>query len=333
MSEIKSISYEDVPLLSSGYLPVSDLHQMYYEVCGKAEGLPVVSLHGGPGAGFSQKSKRYFNPEKYQSIFFDQRGCGRSTPLRELTENTTENLVADMEKLREHLGLEKWIIFGGSWGATLALVYAIHHPERVLGMVINGVFLANQEGGELLHGAQSTASVFFPEAAEKHHQRFAGKGVHQAYAEMTSLDAEKAKSAAIDLLLYEGVLCGMDFNNKKAEAERLEAEKLLSEEEKIKAREAFEDFAHTHSLLEAHYTVNNFFMEENFILKNADKLKGIPLRIVQGRYDMVCPPKSAWALSKAVEGSEIQFMPHAGHSGSEMEVELITALESLPVHK
>lgn len=329
LSTKPSIFHEDVAVIKSGYLEVSDLHQIYYEVCGKKSGIPIIYLHGGPGAGFSEKNKRYFNPEKYQSIFFDQRGCGRSLPLNELRENTTTDLIQDMEKLRLHLGVEKWILFGGSWGSTLALSYAIKHPEHVLGMVLYGIFLANQENVDLLHGPHSTASIFFPEVAEKEHQRFLGKGIHQAYAEITSTNKTVAISASVDLLLYEGALCGMDFNNKKEEQARLEAEKSLSTAEKKSLKEGFEAFAFTHSLLESHYTINRFFMEEHYILNNAHKLKDIPLQIIHGRYDMICPPKFAWALHKAVPKSKIQFIPHAGHSGSEMGQELMHALEAL----
>lgn len=285
----------------SGFLRVSPLHELYWEEAGNPAGKPVVFLHGGPGAGLSPKHRRYFDPAFYRIILFDQRGAGRSRPHAELADNTTWTLVDDIEKLRMHASVEKWLVFGGSWGSTLALAYAQAHPSRCLGLVLRGVFLGRQ--GEIRWLFQAGASEVFPDSWD----RF--------LAPIPPDDRGDLVGA------YHRILAGPPSETRLEAARawsRWEASlvKLIPDPEVIQGS-AEEGLALALARLEAHYMINRVFLpSDDFLLRAAAALR-MPCRIVQGRYDMVCPARSAWDLHKALPGSEIRFVADAGHSASE----------------
>ena len=282
-------------------LKVSGGHQLLIEQAGNPGGIPMLFLHGGPGAGCEPYHRRFFDPAVYRVVLFDQRGCGRSTPHASLRENTTWDLVEDIERIRESLGIERWSLFGGSWGSTLALAYAQRHPSRVVGMVLRGIFLCRDE--EIAWFYQGEAGKVFPDywqdfvapipEAERHdmlaayHRRLMGKN------ELQRMAAAKAWS------IWEGRTASLRPN------------------------EAVVDFfSHPHTALslaciECHYFANHAFLRPNQLLEEAGKLSGIPGVIVQGRYDLICPMISAWELHRAWPGSELVVVPDAGHSAAE----------------
>lgn len=288
----------------SGRLRVSDLHEIYWEESGNPAGLPVVALHGGPGGGSSPEMRRFFDPQRYRIVLFDQRGCGRSTPHSELAENTTWDLVNDIEAVRAHLGIEKWVVFGGSWGSTLSLSYAVTHPDRVLGLILRGIFLITE--AEIGWFYQEGASRLFPDAFERYLAPIP--------------EAERG-----DLLsAFHKRLTGED------EAERLAAARAWArwEGETLSLRGALrtpprfdeDDFLDAFARIECHYFVNKgFFPKDGWLIdKAAEVLAGqIPGVIVHGRYDVVTPLSSAWALSKAWPDAELHIVPDAGHSSLE----------------
>lgn len=284
---------------NSGMLKVSDLHTLYYEEVGQPSGAPVVYLHGGPGAGISPKSRQFFDPSFYRAVLFDQRGSGKSTPHAELRDNTTWDLVEDIEKLREHLGIDKWLVFGGSWGSTLAIAYAITHPERVAGLVLRGVFLGREF--EINWFYNGGTGLYYPENWEEFISIIPeverGDMVKAYYKRLTSHDEELRLKAAKIWSRYEGSVAQLapDSDN-------------LGE---------FDDaqFALAVARIECHYFVNKLFLkDENDLLRGAEALKDIPCTIVQGRYDMICPPVTAWQLKKAMPQTELYFFSDAGHS-------------------
>lgn len=293
--------YPDIKPFVTHSLPVDELHTLYVEQCGNPQGLPVLFLHGGPGAGCEPMHRRFFDPERYHIVLFDQRGCGRSTPHAELTNNTTWHLVADIERLRERLGIERWVVFGGSWGSTLALVYAETHPERVLGLILRGIFLCRPQDMQWFY--QQGANRLFPDAWEHY--------------------VEPIPEAERDDLLraYYRRLIGTD------EVERLRVAKAWSVWEgstlTLEHNPAvIEHFAEAHLALslariEAHYFVNDTFLAPDQILRDASRLKDIPGVIVHGRYDVICPLDGAWALHKAWPTAELRIIPTAGHAASE----------------
>lgn len=293
--------YPDIKPFVTHSLPVDELHTLYVEQCGNPQGLPVLFLHGGPGAGCEPMHRRFFDPERYHIVLFDQRGCGRSTPHAELTNNTTWHLVADIERLRERLGIERWVVFGGSWGSTLALVYAETHPERVLGLILRGIFLCRPQDMQWFY--QQGANRLFPDAWEHY--------------------VEPIPEAERDDLLraYYRRLIGTD------EVERLRVAKAWSVWEgstlTLERNPAvIEHFAEAHLALslariEAHYFVNDTFLAPDQILRDASRLKDIPGVIVHGRYDVICPLDGAWALHKAWPTAELRIIPTAGHAASE----------------
>jgi proline iminopeptidase len=283
-------------------LPVSDLHTIYVEEVGNPQGKPIVFLHGGPGGGLDEKQRRYFDPKVWRVILFEQRGCGRSTPFGELRENTTFDLVADIEKIRAHLGIKDWHVFGGSWGSTLALAYAITHPERVLGLLLRGIFLVRK--CEIDWFYQSGASNFYPEEwcrflkpipeAERDNL------VAAYHKRLNSSDKEVLHEAAFAWSTWEGA-----------------TSKLIKDPEMV-GRFGDSSFAYAFARIENHYFINGaFFSEDNWILKNVHRIAHIPGVIVQGRYDMPCPPVSAYELHKAWPKSELHIVEAAGHSLSE----------------
>lgn len=308
--------YPPIEPFDSGFVKVSEIHSIYYEQVGKPTGKPILFLHGGPGAGFNSEHRRYFDPEFYRIILIDQRGCGRSLPSAELRENTTWNLVEDIEIMRVRLAIDQWLIFGGSWGSTLALTYSVTHPERVLGLILRGIFLCRDS--EIQWFYQEGASQLFPDYWEKYLELIPpaerGNLVQAYHRQLTDNDpairlrAAKAWSqweAATSRLLIDPV----------AVAEFEEPEKALA-------------FAR----IECHYFINKaFFPESNFLLNQAHKLGNIPGHIIQGRYDVVCPATSAWALHKAWPQAKLTIVPDSGHSATEPGIRraLLAATESM----
>jgi len=282
-------------------LKVSELHELQVEESGNPGGKPVVFLHGGPGGGTSPKHRRYFDPETYRIILFDQRGCGLSTPYAEVRENTTWDLVADIERIREHLGIDRWMVFGGSWGATLGLAYAEKHPERVSELILRGIFLLRQREVDWLY--QEGASRLFPDAWEPYRDAIpaAERGDFlRAYAKrLLSEDPAMNLPAAKAWSIWEGA-----------------TSKLLPDPDFI-ASYGQDDTTLAFARIECHYFLNKGWMDEAQLLRDAHRLKGIPGSIVQGRYDLVCPMESAWALSQAWPEADLVIVPDAGHSATE----------------
>jgi proline iminopeptidase len=282
-------------------LPVDDIHTLYVEECGSEAGIPVVFLHGGPGSGCEPFHRQYFDPEKYRIILFDQRGCGRSTPHAELQNNTTQDLIADIETIRAHFNIEKWLVFGGSWGSTLGLVYAETYPERVSGLIMRGIFLSRPK--DIAWFYQEGASKVYPDYWQDYLSPIPSNQHH-------------------DLLnAYHQLLTGED------EVARMRAAKAWSGWEGMAANltpkhAVLNHFTDLHTAIsvariEAHYFVNNSFLEENQIIKHADRLANIPGIIIHGRYDMICPLEQAHALAKAWPTAEFDIIPACGHAGSE----------------
>lgn len=282
-------------------LAVDEPHVLYVEECGNPAGLPVLFLHGGPGAGFQPWNRRFFDPARYRIVLFDQRGAGRSTPHAHLEGNTTPALVADIERLREFLGIDQWVVFGGSWGSTLALAYAEAHPGRVTGLILRGIFLCRDQDIRWFY--QDGASHVYPDhwadyvkpipEAERHdflqafHRRLTGED------EIARMAAAKAWS------IWEGQCATLRPNHN-----------------------VVEHFSDPHVALalariEAHYFVNRIFLRDNQLLDEARQLAGIPGVIVHGRYDMICPLDNAFALHAAWPEAELQIVPDAGHSAAE----------------
>jgi proline iminopeptidase len=300
-------SYPSIQPYQTGNLQVSDLHSIYWEISGNPDGIPIVFLHGGPGSGTNPFHRTYFNPDKYKIILFDQRGCGKSTPHGCLEENTTTDLIADMEKLRKHLEIENWFVFGGSWGVTLALAYTDSYPEKVNGLVMYGIFLCRD---------QELIDTYFP----------AGTAAHvypDVYNDFISLVSERNKENPIkgyqELFLSDDV----DIRNKAVDMwtrweKRISA--LEVDEDIINADMTDTNFVLSHSLIENHYFLNNGFVDGDKILSEiGTKLSEKPVHIVQGRYDMVCPFKTAWDLKQALPHAELHISARAGHTVKEPE--------------
>lgn len=287
----------------SGRLRVSDIHEIYWEESGNPNGLPVVALHGGPGGGSSPEMRRFFDPERYRLFLFDQRGCGRSTPHSELRENTTWDLVDDIEALRAHVGVNQWLVFGGSWGSTLSLAYAVTHPERTLGLVLRGIFLVSKP--EIQWFYQSGASRLFPDAFDRYvapiPEDERGDLLMAFHRRLTGSDKQARIEAARAWSRWEG--------------------ETLSIKGPVTTPPRFneDDFVDAFARIECHYFVNRgFFASDNWLLEQcAEKLKDIPGVIVHGRYDVVTPLSTAWALAKAWPKAELHIVPDAGHSSME----------------
>ena len=283
-------------------LKVSALHEIYVEECGNPNGRAVVFIHGGPGGGCEPWHRQFFDPKRYRIVLFDQRGCGRSTPYSELRENTTWDLVADMEQIRRTLGIEQWVVFGGSWGSTLALAYAESHPERTRALVLRGIFLLRPE--EIHWFYQEGASWIFPDAWEHYlepiPQSERGDLVAAYHRRLTSENAAVRREAARAWSTWEGT-----------------TSKLLQSEDMV-ARYASENFAEAFARIECHYFINGgFFRSPNQLLEDVPKIRHIPGVIVQGRYDVVCPMKSAWDLHRAWPEASLSVIGDAGHAASE----------------
>lgn len=282
-------------------LRVSDLHELHVEEVGNPNGPPVVFFHGGPGSGLSPLHRRFFDPAFWRVVLFDQRGSGRSTPLGELRENTTWDLVADTEKIREHVGIERWLAFGGSWGSTLALAYAEAHPERVTGLILRGIFLARRS--EIMWTFGDGARRIYPdgwdEFVEPLTQRERGDILHAYYRRLTSDDLTDRRAAALAWNLWE------------ERASKLVPRLTPPAEEDIPGEIAL-------ARIEAHYFVHDSFLTPgNQLLRDAHKLRTLPGVIVQGRYDIVCPAMSAWELHKEWPQASFEIVPDAGHAADE----------------
>lgn len=290
--------YPSIKPYQTFYLPVDKLHTLYVEESGNQAGIPVLFIHGGPGAGCSVEDRRFFDPEKYRIILFDQRGSGRSTPHAELIGNTTQDLIDDIERIREHLGIERWMLFGGSWGSTLSLLYAQSHADRVLAMVLRGIFLCRQQDMDWFY--QHGANLVFPD----YWQDFVApipvsqrENMLKAYYSLLTSDNELAKmNAAKHWSLWEGRCATLRPNP-----------------------DVVDTFANIHLALslariEAHFFINDAFISPNQILENMDALEGIPAIIIHGRYDMVCPLDNAQALHQVWPDSELHIIREAGHA-------------------
>ena len=292
--------YPDIEAYDSGMLALDNLHQMYYEQSGNPKGVPVLFLHGGPGAGANPTHRRFFDPAHYRIVIFDQRGSGRSKPLGEIRDNTTPLLVADIERLRQHLGIDRWFVFGGSWGSTLAIAYAEHHPDQVRGLALRGIFLCRKSEidwflyglKELAPEAWRTFSGFIPELER-------GDLLKAYHKRLMNPDPTVHMPAARAWSVYEG-----------------SCSTLLPSPETVKAFGA-DGLALGLSRMEAHYFLNNIFLPENFLLENVGKIRKIPTFIVQGRYDLVCPIRSADDLTRLWPEAKYQIIPDAGHSAME----------------
>ena len=299
---------------NTGYME-RGCHEIYYEQCGNPDGKPAVFLHGGPGGGGSTTVRRFFNPERYRIVIFDQRGCGRSKPHGCLEQNTTWDLVEDIETLKNKLGFEKWLVFGGSWGSTLSLAYSQTYPKSVSEMVLRGIFMLRKK--ELDWFYQEGASNIFPEAWEKFLEPIdisQRDDLMSAYHEIFKSDnTEKKLNAAIAWSRWEGSTSSLSYNPDMADS--------------------FSDprFALAFALIENHYFVNKGFLEhENQLIESGiDIIRNIPTTIVQGRYDIVCPMTTAWELSKNWPEANLIVAPSSGHTAFEKEIthELIKATE------
>jgi proline iminopeptidase len=288
----------------TGRLRVSPLHELYFEESGNPEGKPVVFLHGGPGGGTSPGMRRFFDPKRYRIVLFDQRGSGKSRPHASLEDNTTWHLVADIEQLREHLAIERWQVFGGSWGSTLALAYAQKHPGRVTELVLRGIFLLRKSEIDWFYQDETGAGSLFPDrwedfvaqipAAER------GDMVGAYYKRLTSRSARVRAAAAAAWSKWEA------------------ATSYLRASEKDIAKFDDPDLAAAFARIECHYFVNQGFLEsEEQLLRDVPRIRDIPAAIVQGRYDVVCPMRSAWALHRAWPEAALHVVPDAGHSAFE----------------
>jgi proline iminopeptidase len=316
MSE-NTLMFPAVEPYRHGMLEVDALHTLYWEECGNPDGQPVLFLHGGPGGGTSPTHRRFFDPAHYRIVLFDQRGAGKSTPLGEYRHNTTALLIDDIEKIRTMLGIEQWLVFGGSWGSTLALAYGEEFPDRCLGFVLRGIFLCTKaEVDWFVNGI----SHFYPEA----HQRFAEAvpnfergNLLQAYVKRLFCDEPAIyKEAARHWSRYEG--------------------SCLFLEPQAQAIEDFESDEVSLGIgrLEAHYMLNGAFMDEDQLIKNIHKIRHLPAVIIQGRYDVICPPVSAYRLHQAWPSAKMHMIGDAGHAAMEpgIATELVRATEQFKIH-
>ncbi len=294
--------YPHIEPFKTEFLKVSSLHTLYVEQCGNPKGQPILFLHGGPGGGCQPDHRRFFDPKHYHIILFDQRGSGRSTPAAELKENTTWELVSDIEKIRNHLTIKDWTVFGGSWGSTLALAYAISHPVNVKALVLRGIFLCRPS--EIKWFYQDGASQIFPDAWEKYRDHIPPAERHdfvKAYHKrLTDENADVRLAAARIWSQWEAATSRLFVDPKS----------IQDFDEPVLALQ----FAR----IECHYFMNkSFFDTDNFLIENIEKIRHIPASIVQGRYDVVCPMRSAWDLHTAWPEASLHIIADAGHAAGE----------------
>lgn len=298
--------FPNIEPFNSGYLKVDELHEIYYEEVGNPDGYPILFLHGGPGAGIDENSRRFFDPNFYRVILFDQRGCGNSKPFAELRNNTTWNLIEDIEKIRRYLNIEKWVVFGGSWGSTLALIYAINHTERVLGLILRGIWLSREE--EIAWTFRGGASRIFPEAWEKFESPINKTEKENIIEEYYRIFTEESSK---DIKEY-ACKCWSQW---EASISKLEiSEDLINDFGELRKAIAI-------ATIECHYFINNMFgQSDNYILENSESIKKLPTYIINGRYDIVCPIVSAYELYSNLENSKFEVANKSGHSASELEI-------------
>ena len=294
--------YPAIEPYRTGFLKVSDRHTIYFEESGNPNGKPAVFFHGGPGGGSDGKHRTFFNPREYRIVLFDQRGCGKSTPYACLDENTTWDLVADAEKLREHLRIDRWLVFGGSWGSTLALAYAETHPSRVTELVLRGIFLLRKQDIDWFY--QRGASAIYPDAWEPYEAAIPaeerGDFLDAYYRRLTATDKETQLTAARAWSIWEG------------------STSKLFPDEKMASDYGTDAFALAFARIECHYFRHRGFFEvDGQLLRDVHKIRHIPAVIVQGRYDVVCPMEGAWALHRAWPEADFLVVPDAGHSAFE----------------
>ncbi len=306
--------YPPIEPFDQRMLDMGDGHRIYVEQSGHPQGQPVVVFHGGPGGGCSPAMRRYFDPKHYRVILFDQRGCGLSKPHASVTDNTTWHLVADVERIRETFGIRDWIVFGGSWGATLALIYAETHPERVQGLVLRGVFLAEQSELNWFYGGG--AGQFFPDLWDGFCRPIPPDEQHDLigayHKRLFSGDYAEEARYARHWAMWENALASVEFDGLPGEAPP--------------------DYARAFARLENHYFINRAFLEEDGqILRDRHRIEHIPAIIVQGRMDMICPPVSAWRLSQGWRRAALRIVPAAGHALSEpgITAALVAAMDEL----
>ena len=302
MEAIRRSLYPEIEPYRTGRLRVSGIHELYFEESGNPKGKPVVFLHGGPGGGTEPKYRRFFDPDAYRIVLFDQRGCGQSTPHASLVDNTTWHLVADIEALRAHLGIERWMVFGGSWGSTLALAYAETHPEPVTELVLRGIFLLRKQEIDWFY--QRGASILFADAWEGYlapiprAERDDLLGAY--YRRLTSDDPAARQEAARAWSVWEG------------------STSCLFPNAELIAKTGGDEFSLAFARIECHYFTNRgFFAREAQLLEDVGRIRHVPAVIVQGRYDVVCPMESAWALHRAWPEADLRLVPDAGHSALE----------------
>jgi proline iminopeptidase len=294
--------YPDIEPYNSGWLKVSGIHEIYFEECGSPDGKPALIVHGGPGGGCNPAMRRYHDPARYRIVLFDQRGCGRSTPYACLDENTTWDLVADMERLRQHLGIEAWQLCGGSWGSTLALAYAETHPGHVSELVLRGIFLLRK--AELDWFYQEGCSWIFPEAFESYlapippEER--GNMIAAYHNRLTAGARETQLAAARAWSVWEGTTLSLFHDHERVQ------------------RFGSETYALAFARIECHYFINKgFFRCDNQLIEDAGRIAHLPGTIIHGRYDAVTPMKNAWDLTKAWPKAELRAVPDAGHAMTE----------------
>lgn len=307
--------YPKVEPYNTRRLPVDDLHTLYVEECGNPSGVPALYLHGGPGGGIEERSRRFFDPEGYRIVLFDQRGAGKSRPHAELERNTTAHLLADIETVRETLGVERWLVFGGSWGSSLSMLYAQAHPDRVLGLVLRGIFLCRPFDFDWIyvHGAPTMFPDHYEEYVAEIPEEERDDMVRAFHRRVTSDDEAERKRAARTWALWEARTSTLRPSEETVES-------LANPETSLAM-----------ARLELHYFVNDCFLEPNQILRDVPRIRGIPGWIVHGRYDAVCPPRAAWDLHRAWPEAELRWIPDAGHADTEPGITgaLIEATDTL----
>lgn len=301
--------WPEIEPFRTGYLKVSEIHEIYYELCGNPQGRPVFVLHGGPGAGCSPYYRRFFNPEKLLIVLHDQRGAGKSKPFAEIRENTTQYLVKDIEKLRKHLKVKKIILFGGSWGTTLSLAYAETYPQNVSGMVLRGVFTATRE--EIDHFYHGGVSTFFPETYET------------LIATLPEPDERPLPNTLFKLIQSDDLYQREKYSKAWAKYEAKISGLEVSDEqvENMVESDEWTNFVTTLALFENYYMANGCFLKEGQLLRNTDRIRDIPVIMVNGRYDVICPPINANRLHQKLPKSRLTIVESAGHWMGEKPIE------------
>ncbi|MGB0660503.1 MAG: prolyl aminopeptidase [Mangrovicoccus sp.] len=306
--------YPPLDVFDQRMLEVGQGHTVYVEQCGNPKGMPVIVVHGGPGGGCSPTMRRYFDPAAYRIILFDQRGCGRSRPHASVVANTTWHLVSDMEMIRTTLGIDRWLVFGGSWGATLSLIYALTHPEHAAYLILRGVFLMTKSELDWFYGGG--AAKFWPD-------------LWQRLVQLIPPEEQGDLITAYHKRLFSGDAI---IETRYARAWAAWENSLASIENDGATGESPANYARAFARLENHYFINSGFLEEDgWILNRMSRLRDVPGTVVQGRYDMICPPKAAWDLTEAWPKGELRMIPHAGHALSEpgISAELVKITNSL----